>query len=466
MGLPTAPAVIDPRFATDATSWRVCRLLFEAPADFDEHFMPRSALMRWDVLAPTHYRFQVQGRHVFSDGTPLGASDVAATYQALRDPALGSPHTASLSNIDTITVVDDTTVDFTLKHADPLFPGVLVIGVVPARLATSRAGGATLPGSGAFVLDSPPAAKRYPLRRRADGQRVDLLVVASETTRALKLARGELDLVQGGFAPENIAWLAAQPDLRVSQRAGSTFSYLGFNLAEGPTRALAVRRAIALAVDREAIVTHVFRDQARLAEAILTPGHWAGVPDLPHGKRDLTAARALLAGAGFTATRPLTLTYKTSSDPLRLRIATILQAQLAEAGIRLSIQSYDWGTFYADIKAGRFAVYGLSWVGLQLPDIFRHAFHARSVPPQGANRGRYASAAADALIDAADASGDLEDRAARYRELQVLLARDLPILPLWYEDFVVVRQARVLGYDTNASGDLDALANVQLKGPP
>jgi peptide/nickel transport system substrate-binding protein len=174
----------------------------------------------------------------------------------------------------------------------------------------------------------------------------------------------------------------------------------------------------------------------------------------------------LLAASGFSPAHPLTLSYKTSSDQLRLRIATILQAQLAEVGVVLKIQSYDWGTFYADIKAGRFELYGLSWVGLQLPDIFRYAFHSASVPPTGANRGRYASAEVDGLIEAAEASLDLKTRAARYRDIQTALARDLPVLPLWYEDFVIVRRARLLGYDTNASGDYDGLAHVRLKETP
>jgi len=466
IGLPTAATTLDPRFATDATSWRLCRLLYEAPVDFDPQFMPKPALMRWAMRDATHYRFTLNGEHRFSNGQPLTATDVAATYRAILDPALASPHRASLANIVAITVVDPATVDFELARPDPLFPGLLVIGVLPASAAAQTTTPLPAPGSGAFVLREAPAAKRYAFTRRADAQAFEFLVVDSEITRALKLVRGELDLVQGGFAPENVAWLSKHAELVVSQRAGSTFSYLGFNLAEGPTKDRLVRQALALAVDRDAIVRHVFHGQARLAEALLIPEHWAGAPDLPPLAHNPARARALLAASGFSPAHPLTLSYKTSSDQLRLRIATILQAQLAEVGVVLKIQSYDWGTFYADIKAGRFELYGLSWVGLQLPDIFRYAFHSASVPPTGANRGRYASAEVDALIEAAEASLDLGTRAARYRDIQTALARDLPVLPLWYEDFVIVRRARLLGYDTNASGDYDGLAHVRLKETP
>ena len=467
VGLSSAPTTLDPRYATDATSWRLCRLLFEAPADFDAQFMPRPALMRWAVLSPTRYRFVLNGEPRFSDGQPVSATDVAATYRAVLDPARASPHRASLTNIRDIAVVDARTVDFELTRPDPLFPGLLVIGVLPAAAAAAPAWTLPPPGSGAFVLDGEPGAKHYRLKRRRDGLAVEFLVIESEITRALKLARGELDLLQGGVTPENVGWLAGREGLRIARVDGSTFSYVGFNFARGPTRDPRVRQAIAMAIDRETIVREIFRGQARRAEAMLMPTHWAGVADLqaPY-PYDPAAARAALAAAGFSPQRPLRLSYKTSSDPLRLRIATVFKAQLAAVGIDLRIESYDWGTFYADIKAGRFELYGLSWVGLQLPDIFRYALHSAAVPPAGANRGRYANPEVDRLIEAAEAHPTLAARAGIYRDLQRRLASDLPFLPLWFEDFVVVRRARVLGYDTNASGDFDALARVSLKESP
>jgi peptide/nickel transport system substrate-binding protein len=292
---------------------------------------------------------------------------------------------------------------------------------------------------------------------------VQFEIVENETTRALKLQRGELDLVQGGFAPEVAHWLARQPGLSLREREGTTFSYLGFNFARGPTARREVREAISLAIDRQAIVEHIFRGQARPANAILTPEHWAGAPRLAPPAHDPARARALLASLGHDRAHPLTLSYKTSSDQFRLRIATVLQAQLAEIGIALDIRSYDWGTFYADVKAGNFELYGLSWVGLQLPDVFRYAFHSASVPPAGANRGRYASAAVDALIEAAERSESLAGRAARYREIQAGLLADLAYAPLWYENQIVVRRARVIGYDTDASGSYDGLSRVKLR---
>ena len=461
VGLPAAPQSLDPRFATDAASARLCRLLFAAPVDFDARFLPVPALLSWDAISPTRYRFTLQGAVRFSNGEPVRAADVAATYRAVLNPATASPHRGSLANVEQIEVRDERTLDFILQRADPLFPGLLTIGVLPATVAGKTESPRQPVTSGEFSLAAAPAPKKVQLVRRRDGLRVDFEVVEHETTRVLKIARGELDLLQGNLAPENVAWLAKRQGLEVQRTAGTTVSYIGFNLAEGPTADLRVREALALALDRETIVQQVFHGEAHLAASLLTHNHWASAPDVPRWPHDPARARALLAAAGHGPKQPLRLVFKTSSDAMRLRLATIYQAQLAAVGVRLEVQSYDWGTFYADIRRGRFALYGLSWVGLQLPDIFRYAFHSRSLPPEGANRGRYASPEVDRLLEAAEGVADLDTRATHYRALQAELARDLPMLPLWFEDVVVVSGPRVHGYSTNASGDYDGLARVQ-----
>jgi len=167
-----------------------------------------------------------------------------------------------------------------------------------------------------------------------------------------------------------------------------------------------------------------------------------------------------LKAAGFGPDHPLRLVYKTSSDPFRVRLATILQQQLAEAGIRMSISSYDWGTFFGDIKAGNFQVYSLSWVGIKSPDIFRYAFHSASLPPAGANRGRFADDRTDALIEAAMQQNDPRRQAALYRRLQTRLLEQLPYIPLWFEDQYVVAREGIAGYRLAADGNYDALSQV------
>ena len=120
---------------------------------------------------------------------------------------------------------------------------------------------------------------------------------------------------------------------------------------------------------------------ARQAEALLPPEHWAGNSDLVSLDYNPDKSRRLLAQAGYNDSSPLRIIYKISNDPFRLRLATIIQSQLKSVGIEVEIRSYDWGTFYGDIKEGRFQMYSLSWVGLKIPDIFYYIFHSKSIPP-------------------------------------------------------------------------------------
>jgi len=229
-------------------------------------------------------------------------------------------------------------------------------------------------------------------------------------------------------------------------------------MQDAATGKFAVREAIAYAINREEIIQSVLGNAARLASSfVLPPTHWAGHPGLPGYSHNPDKARALLAQAGFTAENPLRLTYKTSTDQTRIRVATVIQQQLAAVGIEMNLRTYDWGTFYGDIKAGRFQMYSLTWVGIKMPDIFRYAFHSSTVPPNGANRGRLNNPKIDALIEKAEQAPTLEAQAVLYRELQVELFKVLPYVPLWYEEQVLATRQRVSGYTLAADGNYDGL---------
>ncbi|MEA3638688.1 MAG: ABC transporter substrate-binding protein [Lamprobacter sp.] len=461
-----APANLDPRLATDATSERVNRLLYARLVELDETGRPIPGIARWEQLSPLQYRFELKpDLPRFSDGQRVTSADVAATYRSILDPALASPHRAPLALIERIEELDQRRLLFHLSEPDPLFPAYLGLGILPAEQVAAGHPFQRRPiGSGVLRLIAWPTADRLELERRRDGQRLRLVRVKDPNVRVMKLLRGEVDLLQNDLPPELVGLLRERPGIQVLTAAGINFSYLGFNLADPVTGDPRVRRAIAHAIDREAILRWLFRDQGRLAEALLPPEHWAGAAGLSAYDYDPAQAKRLLAEAGYAKDLPLALSYKTSSDPFRLRLASLLQAQLAAVGIDLEIQSYDWGTFFGDIKAGRFQLFGLTWVGIRLPDIFRYVFHSDSTPPGGANRGYYLSPEADQLIDTARREPDLERQASLYRELQSLLHRDLPYMPLWYEDQIAVLRDGLIGYRLAPDGNYDGLAEVKRAG--
>ncbi len=462
MGLAAAPVNLDPRFATDATSERINRLLYQRLVDFDEAGQPVPDLADWEQRSPTLYRFSLRGHTVFHHGRPLQAEDVAATYAFILDPANASPHHSALSMVERVEVTDFSHIDFYLSRPDPLFPAYLTAGILPAELI--RAGHAfdhQPVGSGPFRFVAWPEEGRLVLERQADGRRFEFLRVQDPTVRVLKLLRGEIDMLQNDLPPELLGYLAVQKGIQLKRRSGTNFTYVGFNLQDTVTGQPLVRQAIAHAIDRQSIIRYVLKEGAEPAQAILPSTHWAGGKELQPYTYDPAQARALLAQAGFDAQQPIKLVYKTSSDPFRIRLATVIQDQLAQVGIEVEIRSYDWGTFYGDIKAGRFQMFSLSWVGINTPDIFRYAFHSTSLPPQGANRGRFSDARVDRLIEQAEEAADPGEQAALYQQLQTLLLEELPYVPLWYEQQVFAGRSDIAGYRLAGDGNYDGLLDVR-----
>jgi len=461
-GLSRMPVTLDPRFATDAASSRINRLIYRRLTDFNNAYKAIPSLANWQQLSATHYRFTLDAeRRMFSNGQRLTSADVKATYEFILDKANASPHRISLKNINEMVLVDDNTLDFMIDEADPLFPGRLIIGIVPAKLIENKHAFNRHPiGSGAFTLKDWQGDTVLVLERNRDKQIIEFVETKDPTVRVLKLMRGEIDMIQNDLPPELVSYLEASDDINVVKTAGTNFAYLGFNMQDDTAGQAVVRKAIAHAIDRKDIIRYAMGDAARRANAILPPTHWAGNASLQAYEYNPQLSRELLKNIGVDRQHPLSLVYKTSSDPFRLRLATIIQQQLAEVGIKVEIRSYDWGTFYGDIKAGRFQMYSLMWVGVKLPDIFRYVFHSSAVPPEGANRGRLIDKNVDHLIEAAEAAKSIAEQAIHYQELQSLLHEKLAYVPLWYEDHVFISRRDIKGYTIASDGNYDGLNTV------
>jgi peptide/nickel transport system substrate-binding protein len=291
------------------------------------------------------------------------------------------------------------------------------------------------------------------LERIRDKQIFVLQEVKDPTVRVLKLMRGEADLLQGDLPPELVGYLRRQKGIEVHEGKGANFSYLGFNLQDEQLKNPLVREAIAHAIDRPAIVRLALVGGSREAEAILPPEHWASNPDLPVYEYDPRLARELLQQAGIKL--PLKLTYKTSTDAQRVRLATIMQAQMQAAGIELEIRSLDWGTFFDDIKHGKFQLYGLTWVGIKTPEINRLAFYSDAVPPKGANRGHFQDKVMDELIVQAEAGDE-----GGWRKVAAYAHQVLPYIPLWYEGQFVAMREGLENYSLKPDGNWDGLATI------
>lgn len=441
------PLSLDPRVATDAASERVIRLIYQPLVDFDQNFKPAPKLAQWHMMSATEYLVVLKTpRPLFHNQQPLNAEDVKATYEAvvkLRHSPLG----AEYANIQKIIVHDQDRLTFYLKQPDPYFAAKLIIGIMPKQLIDHQHDFARYPiGNGplAYVEKN----NMLVLRRIADGQLITLSEVKDPTVRVLKLLRGEADLLQGELPAELVKYLQTKPDIAVKTSPGVNYSYLGINTQDPVLQHLKVRQAIAHAIDRQALIDKVLIAHTRLAGAILPPEHYAGNPTLKAYDYNPVLAKRLLVEAGISL--PIKLVYKTSTDAQRVRIATILQAQMRPAGIDLEIRSLDWGTFFDDVQHGNFQLFGLTWVGIKTPEIYSKVFSSKHFPPNGFNRGRFSDDQLDQLLAKED-----------WLAITGRIHEQLPYIPLWYEGQFAAFDKKMQHYRPKPDGNWDDLATIR-----
>jgi len=145
----------------------------------------------------------------------------------------------------------------------------------------------------------------------------------------------------------------------------------------------------------------------------------------------------------------------------------VIQQDLRRVGIDLTIRSYEFASFYADVLKGDFQLFSLQWVGGAMadPDILRRVFHSQQVPPAGFNRGYYNNPEVDRMIDAASRALTDEARRAHYAEAQRLIAEDAPYIPIWNRVNVILAQPGYAGLHLPPTGDFQALKDVRWAPP-
>ena len=466
----SSPTSLDPRVGVDAQSEHIDMLLFDALVRKDAHFQLQPDLAQsWETPDAQTYIFHLRTDVHFHNGQPLTARDVAWTLESMRNGTVITPKASALASIDHIETPDAHTVILHLHHADAALLWNLsdgATGIVPYGSGRDFQQHPIGTGPFRFVrqeVDKDVVLERNPLAWSGAPaiQRLRFAVVPDAMTRALELQKGSADVAVNAF-PADMAWsLRRNPHLVVASVPGNNVQYITFNLRDPYLRHVRVRQAIAAAINRPLIITALLHGQARLAESLLPPEHWAYAANGDPIVYDPARARMLLEQAGFTAGADgirFHLQMKTSTDETARLLSMVLQQELRQVGIALDIQSYEFATFYADISQGRFGLYSLRWIGgNEDPDIFRYALATASEPPHGANRGDYSNPEVDALLQQAAEETDAAQRRLAYAQVQSIVARDLPVLPLWYTNSEVIYNRRLAGITPAPSGSFDFL---------
>ena len=482
IALEAAPTSFDPRFAADADSSRISGLVHCSLVEPDDHGGWSPALASsWSQPGESTWIFELRNDAWFHDGTPVTVADVVATYRSVLDPRTSSPKRGALGSVTGVVADGASRVRFELSAPNAALLDGATIGILPAAVASGPRNDdtASRSGCGPYRVESSGShslvlrAATTWLRGPVTLETIEFRVVPDAVMRTLELENGDLDFVQNALEPDAAKHLTERrkDTLRVSITPYDAYQYLGINHRHPALGDVRVRRAIAHAIDRDAIVRHVLGGQAEAATGLVPPHHAGYEPRVRRYAHDPERARQLLDAAGYRdpdgdgPLPRLRLRYTTSTVELRRRIAEVLAAELAEVGIELSIESYEWGTFFQDIARGDYDLYSLAWIGIRDLDLFRVVFHSKMAPPAGNNRGFFANARIDRLTERGQQEIDPVRRREIYARLQRATARTLPYVPMWWPKNVVVTSRRLEGFTPHPAGDLAGLANARLVEP-
>lgn len=498
------PKNIDPRYTTTSYDFKLAYLVYARMVSVDtDTLRPRMELAeRVEVierLPGGGMRLEVRLRPaLFSDGSPVESADVQYTLERFCDEKTGSPNMKRRfveSGLKLpIEIVDARTFRMTLQQPSASFLtdldfGIMKRGSVESRepatgvsvvdLVKSKERDAPLPiGAGPFVpLTEAGEVTRFRKNPHYFGgppsiERLTMRVVRDANSRLLSLVGGSADLTQNTVSPLLFdAVQRWQGRLQLSTAPSALLNYMGMNNEDPRLRDVRVRRALAMAIDRERIVRTKLHGKAMLATGLLAPLHWAYHKPAEPVLYDPEAAKRLLDEAGYPdpdGPGPKTrfvLQYKTSTDALPVAIARVVAAQLAEVGIGVEVRPLEFHLFLSDVKKGNYQLYTLSSAEVAEPNLHRNFFHSSFIPSAknldaGLNRMRYRNPELDALLDEGAREMDLDKRIAIYARVQDLIARELPLLPLWHPDNVVVSRQTVQGFRMWPSAQLSGLALV------
>ncbi len=470
----TEPVHLDPRHPEDALGAALGRLVYRGLVDSDPRtFLPRPALARSiDRVDDTHLVAVLREDARFHDGSPVTADDVVATYRAILDPARHSRLRGTYKRvIASVEARDARTVLFTLVRRDGTIESLLQQPIMPRAEADGDermpSAHPTFNGSG-FVRTEHLGRDGWSFTRTTPTlgapSRLRVVSLHDPNTLAQRLLHGDGDIAE--IKPELFEVFTAHRDFEVVSAPSAGFTFLGVRCTAPGLGDARVRQALALALDRNGLRVGKFGARAVAATGPLPPSHWAYTGDVERYPYDPARARALLDAAGLPdppgdAPRAR-WTLRVSSQRFAITTAQAMAAMLADVGIEVTVRPSELATLLSDLRGGAFDLTFLTIPDLSDPWGLTFWFGGASIPTRsnpgaGGNRWRYANSALDATLDAGATAIGPTQRAPHYREAQRILARDLPVIPLWHADVVFAMSRRFERLTPRGDGQLDFL---------
>lgn len=462
----------------------------------------------WEVSEDARtLTFTLREGLTWHDGEPVTARDVAFTFTAMAHPQYPGGRYAEISTLEGaeayhageadavsgIQVIDDRTVSFTTT--EPFAPFLPVIGgiyVLPehvygavdvARWQEDVTNREPL-GSGPFVFQQWRPGEFVEVTA-FDGYWegrpcLDRLIVrfGDQNTMLAALLSGELDAAP--VPVDGAASVESNPDLQLHVVDALSFQYIGTNLRNPILADPAVRQAIALAVNRDAMVSGLLQGYGSTLDTIFPTNHWSYPPDVTPIEYDPEAARALLDQAGWAQSgqyrakdgRELALRlFVPTGNQVRERTAPIIQANLRQVGIRVDIESMDFPTLVTHLmpqdaqgtpRAVSVDDFDLFLLGFGIerdPDEYLSYLIPSDMPPNGFNFiGVDIPEVADLMLEGR-VTLDQDARVAIYQEVGRLMRESLAWIPLYQAQELYGVGPRLQGFSPDVRGVNANVAN-------
>jgi peptide/nickel transport system substrate-binding protein len=403
------------------------------------------------------WTFKLLPDMVFPDGTPLDAN--AVKWSLDRVVRLeGDPNWLVSSFLDEVIVVDDLTLTVKLQNPVGFFPYLTAITpwypVSPNCYSEDGFDSdSTCSGLGPYKITRWERDVEMEMEANPDypgdppkWSKIIVRYFADATTMRLALENGEIDVAWKTLLPTDYIDLEENPNVVVIEGPGAYIRYICFNSTTPPFDNPIVKQAISLAIDRVEISDRVYLGTHQPLYSMVPMGMKGHIDAFP--ERDLEAAKALLAEAGYSEASPLEMDLwwtpahygDTEAD-----VATVLKANLEETGmIKVSLQSAEWATYTDYFGPGTMPVFLLGWYPDYLdPDNYTWSFaHSEAADDLGIF---YANEEMDELLEAAQTETDMDARMDLYAQIQELWVTECPTVPFTQGSLYAVTQKNVTG---------------------
>lgn len=432
---------LDPTFSVNFSERQPLYLIYNTllAVNPDASIGPELA-ERWELLdGGKRLVLHLHKGVVFHDGTPFDAAAVKTNLDWRMNPSVNSPLRPQLLLIvDHVEVTDPSTVTIHLKSPSPALLGMLAQreGFMASPTAMKKYGKdfSTHPvGTGPFVFKEWIPGNSLTVEKNPHywepGKPYLDRVVFSDTSNPIvalqRLRTGEADYISA-LSPIDIRPIEGQSGIVLDRGPASRWYALQWQVDRPPFNNPALRQAVAYAIDRKRMVEILMNGKVPVAESIAPPGAWWYDPSVHSLPYDPAKAKAILAQAGL---HNVEVGLSTPQIMLLQQVNQLVQEQLKAVGITVKLEPIAQSDWYPRVSQGLINFTPMRWAQRPDPDSLLPLLFGST----GAqNSTKYHNPEVDRLLEAARDTTDLAERKKAYGQVEAIVTRDLPYVPLFF----------------------------------